>query len=148
MNAERLYLSCFGRDPSILNELLGEAQRVFIERDGCRTIIYHGQKNGSGCFDLVRCMARVPRPLFTVVLDHAQKQAFVDDIKEYLHPMRRRWYSNRGIPYRRGYLLHGPPPGPGKTSLCFAASGLHRLKIFLLGLNSRSLNEDGLASLF
>eukprot|EP01035_Chromulina_nebulosa_P022647 gene22647-29326_t len=29
--------------------------------------------------------------------------------------MGKQWYSDRGIPYRRGYLLHGPPGG-GKTS--------------------------------
>jgi mitochondrial chaperone BCS1 len=37
-------------------------------------------------------------------------------MKDYLHPYTRRWYSNRGIPYRRGYLLYGPP-GTGKRSL-------------------------------
>ncbi|PKX99301.1 putative BCS1-like ATPase [Aspergillus novofumigatus IBT 16806] len=99
---ERLYLSCLGRDPSILKELLADAQRAYVARDGNRTIIYRGQKSGVDDFDWVRCMARPPRPLSTVVLDEAQKQAFIDDIKEYLHPRTRRWYSNRGIPYRRG----------------------------------------------
>jgi chaperone BCS1 len=144
---ERLYLSCLGRDPSILKELLADAQRAYVARDGNRTIIYRGQKSGVDDFDWVRCMARPPRPLSTVVLDEAQKQAFIEDIKEYLHPRTRRWYSNRGIPYRRGYLLHGPP-GTGKTSLCFAASGLLGLTLYLLSLNSKSLDEDSLMSLF
>jgi chaperone BCS1 len=92
-------------------------------------------------------MARLPRPLSTVILEQEQKNSFIDDIKEYLHPRTRRWYSNRGIPYRRGYLFHGPP-GTGKTSLCFAAAGLLGLKLYLLNLNSTALDEDGLASLF
>ncbi|KAE8378207.1 P-loop containing nucleoside triphosphate hydrolase protein [Aspergillus bertholletiae] len=92
-------------------------------------------------------MARSPRPLSTVILDQEQKDAFVDDIKEYLHPRTRRWYSNRGIPYRRGYLLHGPP-GTGKTSLCFAVAGLMGLPLYLLNLSSKSFGEDDLMSLF
>ncbi|OOF91524.1 hypothetical protein ASPCADRAFT_210895 [Aspergillus carbonarius ITEM 5010] len=143
---ERLFISCIGRDPTILKELLAEAQRAWVARDGNSTLIYRGQKNG-GYTDWVRCMARHPRPLSTVVLDQAQKQAFIKDIKEYLHPRTRRWYSNRGIPYRRGYLLHGPP-GTGKTSLCFAASGLLGLPLYLLNLSSKSLDEDDLMSLF
>ncbi|RAL04594.1 BCS1 and AAA domain-containing protein [Aspergillus ibericus CBS 121593] len=143
---ERLFISCLGRDPTILKELLAEAQRAWVARDGNSTLIYRGQKNG-GYTDWVRCMARHPRPLSTVVLDQAQKQAFIKDIKEYLHPRTRRWYSNRGIPYRRGYLLHGPP-GTGKTSLCFAASGLLGLPLYLLNLSSKSLDEDDLMSLF
>jgi chaperone BCS1 len=118
---ERLYLSCFGRDTAVLKELLAEAQRIYVARDGNSTIIYRGQKTPGDYVDWSRCMARAPRPLSTVILDQAQKDAFVDDIKEYLHPRTRRWYSNRGIPYRRGYLLHGPP-GTGKTSLCDGAS--------------------------
>lgn len=144
---ERLYLSCAGRNPTIIKDLLSEAQRAYVARDGNRTVIYRGQKSAGEYWDWVRCMARPPRPLSTVVLDAAQKKAFVDDIKEYLHPRTRRWYSNRGIPYRRGYLLHGPP-GTGKTSLCFAASGLLGLTLYLLNLNSKSLDEDSLMSLF
>lgn len=148
LNNERLYLSCLGRNPALLKTLLAEAQQAYVERDGNRTVIYRGQRHSRGnCFYWTRCMARSPRPLSTVVLDHEQKQSFVDDIKEYLHPRTRRWYSNRGIPYRRGYLLYGHP-GTGKTSLCFAAAGLLNLKLYLLNLNSKSLDEDSLMSLF
>jgi chaperone BCS1 len=83
----------------------------------------------------------------TVVLDQAQKDSIIADIQDYLHPRTKKWYSNRGIPYRRGYLLHGPP-GTGKTSLCFALAGLLQLRIYVAGLNSKNMTEDGLASLF
>lgn len=148
-NSESLYISCLGRNPAILKDLLQEAQRVFVERDGNKTIIYRGQRRAGGGEDIswVRCMARHQRPFSTVVLDQEQKRAFTDDMREYLHPLTRRWYSNRGIPYRRGYLLHGPP-GTGKTSLCFAAAGLFGLKIYVVSLNSGRVTEDGLASLF
>lgn len=146
---ESLYISCLGRNPAIIKDLLQEAQRVYVERDGNKTIIYRGRRRDGGSQEISwgRCMARHQRPLSTVVLDQEQKQAFIDDVKEYLHPLTKRWYSNRGIPYRRGYLLHGPP-GTGKTSLCFAAAGLFGLKIFVVSLNSGRVTEDGLASLF
>ncbi|KAL4942802.1 hypothetical protein BDV06DRAFT_211553 [Aspergillus oleicola] len=146
MANERLYISCVGRDPTVLKELLLEAQRAYVGKDSNNTVIYRGQKTG-GYTEWSRCMARSPRALSTVVLDKEQKDGFIDDIKEYLHPRTRRWYSNRGIPYRRGYLLHGPP-GTGKTSLCFAASGLLGLELYLLNLSSKSLDEDELMALF
>lgn len=108
--SEQINISCFGRNPGIIKELLEEAQRTFLEKDSNNTIIYRGSKSGNGGDpQWVRCMSRPPRPLSTVVLDEAQKNNFIDDIKDYLHPSTRRWYSNRGIPYRRGYLFHGPP---------------------------------------
>ncbi|KAI9716422.1 MAG: hypothetical protein M1812_005317 [Candelaria pacifica] len=147
-HAEQIYISCLGRNPTILKELLREAQRDYLEKDGNKTIIHRGCRRGGNTDpEWVRCMSRPPRPLSTVVLDEWQKQAFINDIKEYLHPMCRRWYSNRGIPYRRGYLFHGPP-GTGKTSLCFSIAGIFGLKIYVVSLNSKSLTEDGLASLF
>ncbi|KAL4885244.1 BCS1 N terminal-domain-containing protein [Aspergillus karnatakaensis] len=143
---ERLSISCVGRDPRVLKELLIEAQKSYVARDSHNTVIYRGQKSG-GYTEWSRCMARTPRALSTVVLDKGQKDGFIGDIKEYLHPRTRRWYSNRGIPYRRGYLLHGPP-GTGKTSLCFAAAGLLGLELYLLNLSSKSLDEDELMALF
>ncbi|KAJ5157698.1 uncharacterized protein N7482_008798 [Penicillium canariense] len=148
LNNEKLYLSCWGRDPSILHQLLSDAQHKFVERDGSRTIIYRGQRCSSGTtFSWSRCMSRPPRPLDTVILDDAQKHSFLADIETYLEKGTAKWYAAHGIPYRRGYLLSGPP-GTGKSSLCFAVAGKLGLKIYLLNLSSRALDEDNLYSLF
>ncbi|KAJ0427213.1 BCS1 N terminal-domain-containing protein [Aspergillus carlsbadensis] len=141
-SSERLYLTCIGRNPEILKTLLLEAQRSYVAKDASNTIIY-SMRGGHW----MPSMSRPPRPLSTVILDVGQKQKLIVDIKEYLRPRTRRWYSNRGIPYRRGYLLHGPP-GTGKTSLCLAVAGVLGLPLYVLNLSSRSLSEDSLTELF
>ncbi|KAL2176141.1 uncharacterized protein P884DRAFT_203681, partial [Thermothelomyces heterothallicus CBS 202.75] len=66
---------------------------------------------------------------------------------DYLNPATRRWYANRGIPYRRGYLLHGPP-GTGKSSLSLALAGFFKMRIYIVSLSSVTANEENLATLF
>ena len=63
------------------------------------------------------------------------------------HPATARWYANRGIPYRRGYLFHGPP-GTGKTSLAFALAGFFGLHIYAVSLLDSTLTEEELGTLF
>lgn len=48
-----------------------------------------------------------------------------------------------GIPYRRGYLLHGPP-GSGKTSFIQALAGSLSYDISILNLSERGLTDDRL----
>jgi len=145
---ERLFLSCLGRNSSLIRELIDEASKEFQNRDGIKTIIYRAQRYSRGdSFNWVRCMARSPRPLSTVILDENEKQTLIKDMRRYLRNRTRRWHSNRGIAYKRGYLLHGPP-GTGKTSLCFAAAGELGLPLYLLTLNSNALDEDNLYTLF
>jgi chaperone BCS1 len=45
----------------------------------------------------------------------------------------KKWYTDRGIPYKRGYLLYGPP-GNGKTSLCKALASEFNIDILILNL--------------
>lgn len=145
---EEISISCFGRNPAILKELLAECRSEFLSNDENRTIIYRGGlKAGTAEPQWTRCVSRASRPFSTVVLDESVKQDLIDDMKDYLHPYTRRWYGNRGIPYRRGYLLYGPP-GTGKSSLSFAIAGYFKLKIYIVSLNSPAMNEENLGSLF
>ena len=50
---------------------------------------------------------------------------------------------DKGVPYRRGYLLYGPP-GTGKTSFTQAIAGKMNLNICYLNLSSGRMDDDGL----
>ncbi|KAH7630388.1 BCS1 N terminal-domain-containing protein [Sordaria sp. MPI-SDFR-AT-0083] len=145
---EEISIKCFGRNPWILKELLLEARQVYMKRDEAKTLIYRGTTKGSGSEPTwQRCMARTSRPFSTVILNEKVKKELIDDVTDYLNPATRRWYANRGIPYRRGYLLHGPP-GTGKSSLSLALAGFFKMRIYIVSLSSIAANEENLASLF
>lgn len=55
-------------------------------------------------------------------------------------------YITRGIPYRRGYLFHGPP-GTGKTSFISALAGHFGYSVCMLSLSERTLDDERLAYL-
>lgn len=145
---EEISISCFGRDPWLLKELLLEARTQFTQRDEHKTLIYRGTiPAGSTSPAWQRCLARASRPFSTVILNEKVKQDLIDDVQDYLNPATRRWYSNRGIPYRRGYLLYGPP-GTGKSSLSLALAGFFKMRIYIVSLSSVTSNEENLSTLF
>jgi chaperone BCS1 len=47
--------------------------------------------------------SRPKRPLRSIVLDDGIKELLLDDARDFLDS--KCWYSDRGIPFRRGYLL-------------------------------------------
>ncbi|KAI4871095.1 BCS1 N terminal-domain-containing protein [Hypoxylon rubiginosum] len=145
---EEISISCFGRNPWILKELLMEARQMYLQKDEHKTLIYRGTlKPGSTEPTWQRCMARASRPFSTVILNEKTKQELIDDVTDYLRPSTQRWYANRGIPYRRGYMLHGPP-GTGKSSLSLALAGFFKMRIYIVSLSSITANEETLAALF
>jgi chaperone BCS1 len=85
--------------------------------------------------------------MHTVSLDQQQKAQIILDVNEYLQSNTAQWYASRGIPYRRDYLLHGPP-GSGKTFRSFALTGLFRLSVNCVSLSEVGLSEAHLATLF
>jgi chaperone BCS1 len=145
---EELSIKCFGRNPAIIKQLLLEARDHYMAKDDKKTLIYRGaSSNVGGDPTWQRCMARSSRPFSTVILNDKVKKDLIDDVTDYLNPETRRWYSNRGIPYRRGYLLYGPP-GTGKSSLSLALAGFFQMRIYIVSLSSIMANEENLSSLF
>lgn len=84
---------------------------------------------------------RRKRPLESVILDEGVKERIVEDVQDFLASGK--WYHDRGIPYRRGYLLYGPP-GTGKSSFIQALAGELDYDIAILNLSERGLTDDRL----
>ena len=150
-STERLSISCIGRNPTRIKNIIEEANRRYGERTKSKTSIYRPRSSHRSMYmnDMrwVPCTAKPQRPLSSVILDERQKDSFVSDVQGYMRPSTIRWYSDRGIPYRRGYLFYGPP-GTGKTSLCVAVAGHLGLSVYLLNLNSNNVDDDSLEILF
>lgn len=84
---------------------------------------------------------RRKRPLESVVLHEGVKERVVADVEDFISSSS--WYNDRGIPYRRGYLLYGPP-GTGKSSFIQALAGELDYDIAILNLSERGLTDDRL----
>lgn len=88
-----------------------------------------------------RLACRKPkRSLQSVVLPEGQMEGLIDDVQRFIDS--RSWYQDRGVPYRRGYYLKGPP-GCGKTSLVMALASHFGRPIYVLNLGSMN-NDDEL----
>ncbi|KAK3371243.1 mitochondrial chaperone bcs1 [Lasiosphaeria ovina] len=73
------------------------------------------------------------------------KEEIIQDINGFLTS--EPWYYQRGIPFRRGYLFHGPP-GTGKTSFVSAIAASFGLPIFIINARDSRLTDDKLGALF
>lgn len=89
--------------------------------------------------------AHLSRPLASVILPRATRQRLLDDARSFGEPEARAWYIAHGVPYRRCYLLHGPP-GTGKSSYVRALAGELRRPVAFLQV--ASLTDALLADAF
>jgi len=121
----------------IFEELFTEAHRLAEQFTEGKTIVYTSRGTEWQRFG----DPRRKRPLESVILDKGVKERIVEDVKDFLNSAR--WYYDRGIPYRRGYLLHGPP-GSGKSSFIQALAGHLDYNIAILNLSERGLTDDRL----
>ncbi|KAL5366689.1 BCS1 N terminal-domain-containing protein [Aspergillus floccosus] len=141
-------LQCFGASPDVLQALLQKAQSYNLEKNRSTrmTAVYRPFCGSEYMHGWSRVSTRPSRHISTVIFDRKKKDDLLRDINEYLHPRTRQWYSDHGIPYRRGYLFSGVP-GLGKTSLASALAGVFGLNIYVLSLLDPHLTDAQLMQL-
>eukprot|EP00657_Telonema_sp_P-1_P010745 TRINITY_DN531_c0_g2_i4.p1 TRINITY_DN531_c0_g2~~TRINITY_DN531_c0_g2_i4.p1 ORF type:complete len:364 (+),score=36.10 TRINITY_DN531_c0_g2_i4:129-1220(+) len=83
------------------------------------------------------------RPLDSVVLPSATKDALLNDLQDFTHPDTEEYYTTHGIPYRRSYLFYGAP-GSGKTSLIQALAGAYERNVCYIHPTHPKMTDDSL----
>ncbi|KAF9004477.1 P-loop containing nucleoside triphosphate hydrolase protein [Hymenopellis radicata] len=136
-----LKISVVARNNDILKKLVLEAKREY-EKDAEHRVHIFLADTTYPCWRWNG--ARQKRPMSSIVLQPGVKDMLLADCKDFLQS--EEWYAERGIPFRRGYLLHGVP-GSGKTSLIHSLAGELGLDIYVVSLSSKGMSDNTLTTL-
>lgn len=135
---ETLTLQLFGGSRELLEQILGEAHAAsFPSTPGVSILTARND-----CW--IPTSWQPKRPLPSLILADGILEDLLADLRDFYRSAS--WYTQRGVPYRRGYLLHGPP-GTGKTTLVLALAGELKVSVAVLSLSSRLMSDEALRAL-
>lgn len=120
---ETFTLQTISRDRTLMTDLLKEAQNIAFPPEEKNVSIMRERYSG-----WTIAQKRLPRSIESVILDEDITRDILEDIETFLNSAA--WYKEHGIPYQRGYLLHGPT-GNGKTSLVLAMASMYGRDIYI-----------------
>jgi len=80
----------------------------------------------------------------SIALEPPVKETLLADCQDFLRS--KDWYAERGLPFRRGYLLYGGQ-GSGKDSLIHSLAGELGLDIYVINLSSKGMCDKTLMNL-
>lgn len=132
---ETVTLTTIGKAESVMRSLLEEAEKTNAQMEEGKLVVWTAWGQDWRPFG----QPRRRRPLDSVVLADGLSAHLLSDLKDFLAA--EQWYQSRGIPYRRGYLLDGPPGG-GKSSLVQALAGELGYNICVISLSEGWLTDD------
>ncbi|ESK85466.1 mitochondrial chaperone bcs1 [Moniliophthora roreri MCA 2997] len=135
-----LHISILTRSHKLLVSLLQEARDAYLAAQEHSMSVYTSDINNNWR----HVASRSKRSMRSIILDPGIKDMLFEDAREFLDS--KTWYSERGIPFRRGYLLHGAP-GSGKTSLIHSMAGELGLDVYIITLSRAGLDDTALNEL-
>jgi len=126
---ETLTLTAIGTNAEArIFKFIQQAVAFSHAKDANSTIVYDIQYNWHP-LKWGRAHTKQRRSLDSVILDSNVGAELLRDVNEFLSSSQ--WYKAKGVPYRRSYLLYGPP-GSGKT---YVARNLPALLILTFPLD-------------
>ncbi|CAE6413360.1 unnamed protein product [Rhizoctonia solani] len=137
---ERITLTVFSFSTTALQDLIEQAAQEHRALAGAKIQIHIGDQWGNW----QHLGTKQHRKFETVVLKPEVKRKLLEDAKDFL--AKEKWYSDHGIPYRRGYLLYGAP-GSGKSSSIHALASELTLDIYVVPLGLKTIDDTTLAKL-
>jgi len=127
---QTISITTMGRSKSPLSALLEDIKVIQEDHNTIPIYLWTG-------FDFSLIERRSLRPMSTVYAEASVKAGLINDITNFNG--KRQWYTDRGIPYRRGYMLEGPP-GTGKTTMIFALASHFHMPVYII--NPSAIEND------
>ncbi|KAJ3117643.1 hypothetical protein HDU96_006073 [Phlyctochytrium bullatum] len=137
-------ISDFEESGEAVREFVRTAVEYYHGKHANKVNIYAVEQKDTWRREWRKIAMRPPRSLTSLILRDGLMDEIIQDISLFLTS--KPWYAHHGIPYRRGYLFHGPP-GTGKTSTIFALAAHFKLDVCVANLNSEGMNDTRLQSL-
>jgi len=129
--SETVLLKTIGRKQKLFRDMITEVHAQFIKQEEKKPEL-HAWGSWSEWRQIHNYTSR---PIESVVMPIGDKERLIKDIEAFR--ANRNWYTEMGIPYRKGYLFYGPP-GTGKTSLVTGLSSYFKSNIYMLKLSDMS----------
>jgi len=129
--SESFSFQTIGRRQSFLKQFVSEI--VECHRRNCVSSLFVHDDGWN------RVSGYTPRQADSIVLPAGEMERLMQDVARFKASKNR--YRQLGVPYHRGYLLHGPP-GTGKSSLTSAIAASFAMSIYAINLgdfNDRTL---------
>jgi SpoVK/Ycf46/Vps4 family AAA+-type ATPase len=104
-----------------------------------RPLVVKGKREESVFVDWDKIFMKTNKTLDNTIYSDEVMKTLFNDVDWFIN--NEEWYRSRGMSYKRGYILHGPP-GSGKTSVAKIIANKYHLPIFVLDLQSIENNSD------